>query len=89
MKMLNENELKLVNGGILCYTPPTPEERRRIDQMHALEDWQKWVRKEKRKMEGIADIRMRAAEDALKAAMRVARAEMDIKAAQRAAMGLD
>ena len=89
MKMLNENELKLVNGGILCYTPPTPEERRRIDQMHALEDWQKWVRQEKRKMEGIADIRMRAAEDALKAAMRVARAEMDIKAAQRAAMGLD
>ena len=57
--------------------------------MHALEDWQKWVRQEKRKMEGIADIRMRAAEDALKAAMRVARAEMDIKAAQRAAMGLD
>jgi hypothetical protein len=89
MKMLNENELKLVNGGILCYTPPTPEERRRIDQMHALEDWQKWVRQEKQKMEGIADIRMRAAEDALKAAMRVARAEMDIKAAQRAAMGLD
>lgn len=89
MKMLNENELKLVNGGILCYTPPTPEERRRIDQMHALEDWQKWVRQEKRKMEGIADIRMRAAEDALKAAMRVDRAEMNIKAAQRAAMGLD
>lgn len=89
MKMLNENELKLVNGGILCYTPPTPEERRRINQMRALEDWQKWVRQEKRKMEGIADIRMRAAEDALKAAMRVARAEMDIKAAQRAAMGLD
>ena len=89
MKMLNENELKLVNGGILCYTPPTPEERRRINQMRALEDWQKWVRQEKRKMEGIADIRMRAAEDALKAAMRVAHAEMDIKAAQRAAMGLD
>ena len=89
MKMLNEKEMNLASGGILCYTPPTPEERRRIDQMHALEDWQKWVRQEKRKMEGIADIRMRAAEDALKAAMRVARAEMDIKAAQRAAMGLD
>ena len=89
MKMLNENELKLVNGGYGCHITPTPEERRRIDQMHALEDWQKWVRQEKRKMEGIADIRMRAAEDALKAAMRVARAEMDIKAAHRAAMGLD
>ncbi len=57
--------------------------------MHALEDWKKWVRKEKRKMQGIADIRMRAAEDALKAAVRMNRAEMDIKAAQRAAMGLN
>ena len=54
--------------------------------MHALEDWKKWVRKEKRKMQGIADIRMRAAEDALKAAVRMNRAEMDIKAAQHAAM---
>lgn len=89
MNMLNEKDMNLANGGILCYTPPMHEERVRIDAMHALEDWQKWVRKEKRKMEGIADIRMRAAEDALKAAMRVARAEMDIKAAQRAAMGLD
>ena len=89
MKMLNENELNLVNGGILCYTPPTPEERRRIDAMHAHEEWLKWVRKEKRKMEGIADIRMRAAEDALKASVRLHRAEMNIKAAQRAVMGLD
>lgn len=40
-------------------------------------------------MEGIADIRMRAADDALKAAMRLNHAEMNIKAAQRAAMGLD
>ena len=89
MKMLNEKEMNLVNGGILCYTPPTPEERRRIDEMHAREAWQKWVRKEKRKMEGLADIRMRAAEDALKAAIRMHRADMDIKAAQRAAMVLD
>ncbi|MBR2824123.1 MAG: hypothetical protein IKE24_10615 [Clostridia bacterium] len=88
MRMLNEKELSLVNGGILCYTPPTHEERVRIDAMHRLEEWQKWVRKEKRKMEGLADIRMRAAEDALKAAMRIDRAEAEIKAAQRAAMGL-
>ncbi len=40
-------------------------------------------------MESIADIRIRAAQDALKAAMRAQRAEMDIKAAQRAAMGLN
>ena len=60
-----------------------------IDAMHRLEEWQKWVRKEKQKMEGIADIRMRAADDVLKAAMRLNHAEMNIKAAQRAAMGLD
>lgn len=89
MKMLNEMEMSLANGGILCYTPPAHEERVRIDAMHRLEEWQKWVRKEKQKMEGIADIRMRAADDALKAAMRLNHAEMNIKAAQRAAMGLD
>ncbi len=86
MKMLNETELNLVNGGILCYTPPTHEERVRIDAMHAREDWLKWVRKEKKKVEGLADIRIRAAEDALKAAMRLERAGAEIKAAQRAAM---
>ena len=89
MKMLNEKELNLVNAGILCYTPPTPEERKKIDEMHRREEWEKWVKKEKQKMEGLADIRIRAAEDALKAAMRVDRAEREIKAAQRAAMGLD
>ena len=89
MKTLNEKELNLANGGILCYTPPTHEERVRIDEMHRLEEWVKWVRKEKKKMEGIADIRMRAAEDALRASMRAHKAEMEIKAAQRAAMGLN
>ncbi len=89
MKTLNEKELNLANGGILCYTPPTHEERVRIDEMHRLEEWVKWVRKEKKKMEGIADIRMRAAEDALRASMRAHNAEMEIKAAQRAAMGLN
>ncbi len=64
--------------------PPMHEERVRIDAMHALEDWQKWVRKEKLKREGIADIRMRASEDALKAAMRLDRQEADIKEAMRA-----
>ena len=89
MKMLNETEMNLVNGGILCYTPLPPEERRRIDEMRRREQWEKWVRTEKQKMEGIADIRMRAGEDALKATMRLDRAEMEIKEAQRAAMGLD
>lgn len=89
MKTLNEKELNLANGGILCYTPPTHEERVRIDEMHRREEWVKWVRKEKKKMEGIADIRMRAAEDALRASMRAHNVEMEIKAAQRAAMGLN
>ena len=89
MNMLNEKDMNLANGGILCYTPPMHEERVRIDAMHAREDWLKWVRKEKKKVEGLADIRIRAAEAALKAAMRLNHAEMNIKAAQRAAMGLD
>ena len=43
---------------------------------------------EMRRLEGLADIRRRAGEDALRAAMRVQHGEMEIKAAQRAAMGL-
>ena len=89
MKNLNEKELNLENGGILCYTPPTHEQRVEIEEKERYQEWRKWVSKEKRKMEGIADIRMRAAEDALKAAMRLDRAEMEIKEAQRTAMGLD
>ena len=38
---------------------------------------------------GKADIRMRAAEDALRASMRAHNAEMEIKAAQRAVLGLN
>ena len=53
------------------------------------EKWLKWVNQEKQKMQGIADIRMRAAQNALKAAMRAQRAEMEIKAAQRAVAGLN
>ena len=47
---------------------------------------------EKQNMEGIADIRMRASEDALKAAMRLNKQEADIKEAmkaQREVLGLD
>ena len=89
MKMLNEQELNLVNGGIICYTPPTHEQRVEIEEKKRYQEWLKWVSKEKRKMEGLADIRLRAGEDALRAVMRIHRAELDIKAAQRAAMVLD
>ena len=78
-----------MNGGILCYTPPTPEQNAKIREMRRLEEWKKWVSKERKRLEGLADIRMRAAEDAMRAAMRLNRAEMNIKEAQRAAMGLD
>jgi hypothetical protein len=61
----------------------------RIEEKRKREKWLKWVNQEKRRMEGIADIRMRAAEDALRASVRAHNAEMEIKAAQRAAMGLN
>ena len=89
MKMLNEKELNLVNGGLNNYTPPPPKLRAEEEERKRHQKWLKWVNQEKQKMQGIADIRIRAAEAALKAAMRLDRAEMDIKAAQRAAMGLD
>ena len=89
MKMLNEMEMNLANGGIINYNPPPPKLRAEEEERKRHQEWLKWVNQEKQKMQGIADIRIRAAEAALKAAMRVARAEMDIKAAQRAAMGLD
>ena len=86
MKMLNEKEMDLVNGGIVIGPAHMTEEE--VIQ----EKTKKWLAREKRKMEGIADIRMRAADDALKAAMRIDRQEMEIKEAMRAqheAFGLD
>ena len=44
--------------------------------------------KEMSRLEGLADIRKRAAEDALRAAARVQHQEMEIKEAQRAAIGM-
>ncbi len=91
-KELNLKDMTLANGGIICYTPPTPEMNAEIRAKRALEEWQKWVRKEGSRLHGIADIRVRAAENALKAAMRIDRQEMEIKEAMRAqheAFGLD
>ena len=89
MKTLNEKELSIANGGLICANPPTHEERVRIEEKRKREKWLKWVKQEKRRLEGIADIRMRAAEDALRASMRAHNAEMEIKAAQRAVLGLN
>ena len=85
MKMLNEKEMNLVNGGLGYNFAPSVSERNR----ERAEKQRQEREQEQRRMESIADIRIRAAEAALKAAMRLDRAEMDIKAAQRAAMGLD
>ena len=86
MKLLNEKELNLVNAGRFGNASSDPEKRAEKIEKLRHEEWLKWVNQEKRKMEGLADIRIRAAENALKAAMRLDRAEMEIKAAQRAAM---
>ena len=89
MKTLNLKEISIANGGVPIYTTISSEDREEMDEAERRRKWQKWIKQEKRKMTGIADIRMRAAEDALKAAVRLNRAEMDIKAAQRAATSLN
>ena len=85
MKMLNEKDLMFVNGGVGYDFSPSVSERNR----ERAEKQRQEREQEQRPMESIADIRIRAAEAALKAAMRLDRAEMEIKEAQRAAMGLD
>ena len=83
MKMLNEMEMNLVNGGLSTGSG-------RVTMQDVIEkERREWMVKEMKRLQGLADIRIRAAEAALKAAMRLNRAEMEIKAAQRAAMGLD
>ncbi len=80
MKMLNEKEMNFVNGGYGYDFAPSVSERNRE---RAEKQRQERVR-EQRRMESIADIRMRASEDALKAAMRLDRAEVEIKKAMKA-----
>ena len=86
MKMLNEKEMNFVNGGVgYDFSPSVSERNRERAKMQEREQ-------EQRRMESIADIRMRASEDALKAAMRLNKQEADIKEAmkaQREALGLN
>ena len=82
MKMLNEKEMNFVNGGFGYDFSPSVSERNR----------ERAKKQEQRRMESIADIRMRASENALKAAMRLNKQEADIKEAmkaQREALGLN
>ena len=83
-----KKEMNLASAGLLYYPPPIPQQNAEIRENRRREEWEKWVSKEKRRMEGIADIRMRAAENALKAAVRLDCADADIKEAQLAAMEL-
>ncbi len=77
-----EKELIGVNGGV-------PAEVSGYASYHVeLKRQKERQAQEMRRLEGLADIRRRAGEDALRAAMRAQRGEMEIKAAQRAAMGL-
>ncbi len=92
MKMLNEMEMNLANGGIINYNPPTPKLRAEEEERKRHQKWLEWVNQEKQEGERLADIRMRASENALKAAMRLDKQEADIKEAmkaQREALGLD
>ena len=86
MKMLNEKEMNFVNGGYgYAFSPSVSERNRERAEKQRQEQ-------EQRRMESIADIRMRASEDALKAAMRLNKQEADIKEAmkaQREALGLN
>ena len=83
MKMLNEMEMNLVNGGLSTGSG-------RVTMQDVIEkERREWMVKEMKRLQGLADIRIRAAEAALKAAMRLNRAEMEIKAAQRAVLGLN
>ena len=76
--MLNEKEMNFVNGGYGYDFSPSVSERNRERAEKQRQE------QEQRRMESIADIRMRAADDALKAAMRIDRQEMEIKEAMRA-----
>ena len=71
-------ELNLVNGGRFGNAPSNPEARAKKIEKLRHEEWLKWVNQEKQQREQLADIRIRAADDAIKAAMR----------AQREALGL-
>ena len=84
-KELNMEELEQVSAGYLGFLLP-------IVKKVGTTVVKKLETQEKQNMEGIADIRMRASEDALKAAMRLNKQEADIKEAmkaQREALGLD
>ena len=86
MKKLNEKEMNLVNGGL-----HTGSGRVTMDDVIKKEQ-REWMAKEMKKLQGLADLRMRAADDALKAAMRIDRQEAAIKEAmkaQREALGLN
>lgn len=83
--LMNEMELKEVTAGYLGFLFP-------IVKKIGTTIVKKLVTQEKENMEGLADIRMRAGDNALKAAMRLNRQEADIREAmkaQREALGLD
>ena len=79
MKMLEDSELNLVNGGRFGYSTDTLEQYAEKREKLRREEWLQWVNQEKQRLQGIADMRLRAAEEDMKAAVRE----------NRVAMGLD
>ena len=92
MKMMNEIEMNLVNGGLNSLGAMARKHTRRQRPVDHRAEWQNWVEQEKRKAEGLAALRMRESEDNLRAAMRLNEQENNIREAMRAqheALGLD
>ena len=83
MNTIIEKELIYINGGMTSIAGGGVSRENSAEKQQRM-----WQEQEMRRLEGLADIRMRAADDALRAAMRVQHGEMEIKAAQRAAIGM-
>ena len=83
MNTIIEKELIYINGGMTSIAGGGVSRENSAEKQQRM-----WQEQEMRRLEGLADIRKRAADDALRAAARVQHQEMEIKKAQRAAIGM-
>ena len=83
MNTIIEKELIYINGGMTSIAGGGVSRENSAEKQQRM-----WQEQEMRRLEGLVDIRKRAADDALRAAARVQHQKMEIKEAQRAAMEL-
>ena len=83
MNTIIEKELIYINGGMTSIAGGGVSRENSAEKQQRM-----WQEQEMRRLEGLADIRKRAADDALRAAARVQHQEMEIKEAQRAEIGM-